>query len=346
MGALQMIMVFDSFWRIKVINDAEDLNTVTTSNGAIEYDVVGDGKANATNYNNNINSIEHAVLLQPNDIIYKDQNRNTVPIVIEEYNLVFFPIAKAASTEWKRFFLRLEGNDNWCGKKGIHNRDTNGQKYLSDYSIEQAQNMMTSPDWTRAVFVRNPKPRLLSSFLDKCIQNSKVFARNSCPIYARNGSPHNEINNASLVQCQDLHENFDFFLHNITRRMHNDVHFMPILSFVDRKWWPHINYIRNMEDLRDDAEDFLKTIRSNIDNISAWDRIGKTEWSNHKFSSCVKGGGSSFLATRDDRHRTDAITKMHTYYTPELEKFVEEAYKDDYNNPYYQFKELQLFPKT
>ncbi len=42
------------------------------------------------------------------DLIY-NPSRNTVPVVNEEYKLIFFLVAKAASSEWIRFLMRLEG---------------------------------------------------------------------------------------------------------------------------------------------------------------------------------------------------------------------------------------------
>ena len=94
--------------------------------------------------------------LKAHDIIY-DTSRNTVPIVNEEYNLIFFRIAKCASTAWTRFFMRLDDNDNWCGKEYVHPREINKLKLLSDYPIKKAQQMMTIQKWNRVMFVYNPK---------------------------------------------------------------------------------------------------------------------------------------------------------------------------------------------
>mmetsp|Transcript_2418 Transcript_2418/g.3616 ORF Transcript_2418/g.3616 Transcript_2418/m.3616 type:complete len:345 (-) Transcript_2418:77-1111(-) len=270
--------------------------------------------------------------LQKNDLIY-NFDRNTVPIVNEEYKLIFFLVAKSASSEWLRFFMRLKGLDTWCGPDP-HDHTQNGLTYLSDFSIEDAQDMMTSPVWTRAIFVRNPKPRILSAFLDKAVSHSKSFQENTCKSYGTNGGSYDE--------CVDRHEDFDFFLREITTTLDKNVHWRSIYSRVDEKWWPWMNYIANMEDLSEDAEHFLKSIYSKVDRTSAWDRIGKTGWSDDE-RDCSNKGTNAFLAKKDTKHKTNARDKMKQYYNPRLEQFVEEHYADDLNNPYFRFSKLVLF---
>jgi len=277
--------------------------------------------------------IDDQPTLDKNDIIYKF-SRNTVPVVIEEYRLVFFLVAKAASSEWLRFLMRLQGNEKWCSKGPIHERSTNNLKYLSDYSLEEAQELMTSSKWTRAIFVRNPKPRILSAFLDKAVSHSANFRQNICPIFANRGGDYDA--------CIEKHKDFDFFLYNITTNLGQNVHWRSIYSRVDEKWWPWMNYVANMEDLSMDAEHFLKTIKSNVDGVSAWERIGKTGWSDNE-RDCNSLGNSPFLAKKDSRHKTNAKDNMRQYYTAKLEKFVEAHYADDFNNPYFKFNEVKLF---
>ena len=142
--------------------------------------------------------------------------------------------------------------------------------------------------------------------------------------------------------CVDGRADFSFFLYNITTTMNENVHWRSSYSRVDEKWWKWINYIANMEHLNEDAEHFLKSIHSNIDSVSAWDRVGKTGWGDNE-RDCDHLGTSAFLAKKDHRHKTNARDKMLQYYTPELEKFVETHYAQDLNNPYFHFSKLQLF---
>jgi hypothetical protein len=283
-----------------------------------------------------------AAQLQHNDIIYGPiPKRNTVPIVNEEYNVIFFQVAKSASTEWKRFFTRLQGNPNWCAEQSmIHKKHVNKLKLLSDFSLEEAQMMMTSPSWKKAVFVRHPKPRLLSAFLDKAVVHSEYFQSHYCAVYEK-------LHGGDLNDCILHHQNFEFFLQNFTATsvIKDDMHWRSIYSRIDEKWWPHIDFIGNMQNLNQDAQEFLSSIRSNIDNVTAWDRNGRTGWSDKKSKDCnvASKGEGPFLGVRDNSHMTKAREQMIKYYTPKLEVLIEERYADDLDNPYFSFSPLQLF---
>jgi len=279
-----------------------------------------------------------AAELQASDIIYHTRNndRNYIPAVNEEFKTIFFFIGKCAASEWKRMFVRLMGSPKWCAR-WIHKKEVNGLKWLDEYSIEEAQQMMTDPEWTRAVFVRNPKDRALSAFLDKAVSHSDNFAKQVCKSYGGKGH--------DLQACLDHHLEFGFFLQNITTTLPENVHWMTIYDQIDAKWWPYINYVGYMENLSEHAEDFLRSIVSDIDGVSAWDRCGKTGWSSDE-RNCEAKGTSPFLVKQDKRHETDAHDKLREYYTPELEIFAEDRYAKDLDNPYFEFSSVELFPHT
>ena len=266
------------------------------------------------------------------DIIYTNK-RETPPIVNEEYKVIFFHVAKAASSEWIRFFTRLNGNPAWCGPD-IHNNTVNNIKRLNDYTLKEAERMMKDPTWTKAIFVRNPKTRLLSAYLDKVLSHPKHFKEAYCHSYMKNGG--------ILEDCWENYLNFDFFIHNITTISWKNVHWRPIITRIDEKWWPYINYIRNMENLSHDAKDFLQHLKSSKDGISAWDRIGRIGWSDNE-RDCNTMGTKSFLQKKDHKHAQNAGDKLKQHYTPELEKFVEQQYWKDYHNPYFKFSPLKIF---
>jgi len=225
--------------------------------------------------------------LYVNDTIYYKRNdrRLMSPAVNEEYKLVFFFIAKCASSEWKRMLVRMMGSPKWCAR-WIHKPEVNGLKFLYDYSIDEAQEIMTSPEWKRAVFVRNPKDRVLSAFLDKVVSHSQHFTSNMCPSYGRHGY--------DAQKCIDNHKDFGFFLKNITTTLENK-HWMPIFNQIDNKWWPYINFIGNLENISEDASKLLQSVKSEKDEISAWEHWGKTGWSDDE-RDCEAEGTQAFFA--------------------------------------------------
>jgi len=105
------------------------------------------------------------------------------PVVIEEYKLIFFPIPKVACTEFKLLLHRMMSLSFELPAKGqvhtIQNPKLNKLRTLSDYPMWKAQEMMSSPQYTKAVFVREPKERILSAFLNKFVKD-KSFFRNKC----------------------------------------------------------------------------------------------------------------------------------------------------------------------
>jgi hypothetical protein len=135
------------------------------------------------NNNNNNNVI---MVVDKDDYVYKRNlsNFDAAPIIIPQYKLVFFSVPKVACTTFKFLFRRMMGVKDWKNQDYSlvlpHNPKYNQLKYLWDYSPEEANRMMTSPDWTRAVFVRDPKQRLLSAFLDKAIANDGWHVVKAC----------------------------------------------------------------------------------------------------------------------------------------------------------------------
>jgi len=280
--------------------------------------------------------------LEPDDMILAPY---TIPIVNVEYKAILFQVAKDASSQWSRFFIRLNGDPVWCSeRKDLHDKTVNGLAYLSDFPLEEAERMMTSPEWTKAIFVRHPKPRLLSAYLDKVLKRKKGY-KGLCRVYAsllnqQDGRDHDDLD-LDYNHCFLKRDDFGFFLYNITTVL-SDVHWRSIHSLIDKKWWPHVNFVGKMTTLSEDAKEFLDSIHSNIDNVSAWERIGSTGWGANE-RNCSAEGTDPFLAERRNRHQTDARDKMMDYYTPELENFVESHWGDDLNNHYFDLEKIKLF---
>lgn len=105
------------------------------------------------------------------------------PIVIEEYKLIFFTIPKTGTTIFKQLFRRMMKYMDWPNDKDmnlIHNPSQNGLRYLYHYSRKDVEEMFNSTEWTRAIFVREPKERLLSAYLDKALGNHGKYVKSHC----------------------------------------------------------------------------------------------------------------------------------------------------------------------
>jgi hypothetical protein len=134
-------------------------------------------------WDNYVHNITNGNILHRSDWIYsKSYGWDVAPIVIPEYNLLFFTIPKTGTTIFKQLFRRMMGFENWSLKDEdlVHSPHRNGLKYLYHYSPTEANEMLTSPNWTRAIFVRDPKTRVLSAYLDKALHNHCDYVKRHC----------------------------------------------------------------------------------------------------------------------------------------------------------------------
>ncbi|KAG7347225.1 sulfotransferase family protein [Nitzschia inconspicua] len=304
-------------------------------------------------------------LVDENDYIYKrDLFRfDAAPIILPEYKLVFFSIPKVACTTFKFLFRRIMGIKDWKNQdfKLIlpHNPKYNNLKYLWDYSLEEANEMMTSPEWTRAIFVREPKNRLLSAFLDKAIGNDGWHVLKRCchPVIECRGidTTHKDISKLLEVchldawdsrrnvivpqwnldipcckeakECRETFETFEGFMETI--KICHDEHWDPQSHRMEAKYWKYINFVGHMESMKNDT-------RRLLEKIGAWDKWGATGWGPHGNSSIVDQSEFS------QSHTTGSSSKIYQWYTPERERLVEAFYAIDYNNPLFNFERTNL----
>ena len=165
----------------------DEINNDTKKRLGTTQPNVSDVGVNNQNQNRNNNTLS---LVQEFDSIYKGLNGfskfDAAPIVDEEHKLIFFTVPKVACTTFKFLFRRIAGVKDWDFQDGAdaknlpHNPRFNNLRYLHHYSLEDADRMMTDPSWTRAIFVRDPKTRFLSAFLDKAVGNYGSFVANFC----------------------------------------------------------------------------------------------------------------------------------------------------------------------
>lgn len=236
---------------------------------------------------------QDSLLVQYGDSIYLKGDWDAAPIVLESHKLIFFTTAKVGCTVWKQLFRRMMGYSDWnveeYHKMLPWNPLTNGLKYLYDYSREQASEMMTSPDWTRAIFVREPKARFLSAYLDKALGH-ETYLRDKCCLSGDCVSAARESASAFL----DL----IYFC--------DDAHWRPQSRRMEEKYWPYINFVGHMESVYEDAKKLLTKIK-------AWDQYGASGWGQEGIEE-LYGDQSSV------KHATNATGRMRSYFTNGLAK--------------------------
>ena len=249
------------------------------------------------------NMTNNTVEVNEGDLVYDSWG---APLVCETHKLIFFNIAKVASSQWKMLFRRMLGYDDWL-TACPHNPKTNGLIQLSHYPLDQATDMMNSPEWTRAVFLRDPKERFLSAYLDK-VHGEMVdiptveWLQKHCP----------EAFEVFKVSNRNLSDFFSF-----VQDCPDNVHWQPQIKTTDEKCWGKIDFFGHLENADVDAKALLE-------GIGAWEEYGATGWGDN--------GDQAFFGKHaaKEEHRTGSSEKMAQYYTPELEEAVEQYYAVDY----------------
>lgn len=260
------------------------------------------------------------MLVQQGDFVYLWGDWDGAPVVLEEQKLLFFTSAKVGCTVWKQLFRRIMGASDWKAEATRDllpwNPELNGLKYLYDYNRETATEMMTSPEWTRALFVREPKERLLSAYLDKGVSNSFFMQGKCCPYTGKCTEAAKESLTSFFKVIQTC----------------EDGHWRPQHRRMENKYFPFLNFIGSMDNLASDAARMLQ-------QVGAWDAFGATGWGQQGNLSIFesKAGGAG------RKHATHAKDRMRKHFTPELERQVEAYYKSDYANPVLNLTRIHIF---
>ena len=260
------------------------------------------------------------VSLVPSDAFYQ-QIRETAlwdlaPIVIPEYKLLFFTIPKVGCTVFKQLFRRIAQCPDWRTHSITlpHNPSQNNLTYLFDYNEDDALHIMTSHEWTRAVFVRHPMNRIISAYLNKAVPDDTYVGRS--PSYlARVCCPRRNL-------CGLLaQESFQNFLH-ITQEC-SDPHWASQSRRMHKKYWPYINFVGHLETAQADAKALME-------RVGAWEDYGATGWG-------ADGTEPIFASKSTIIHTTDPQDHIHKFCNKESVALVRALYADDYQNRLFGF---------
>lgn len=125
---------------------------------------------------------DDVLMLTPHEIriLTRDRAPRTCPIVLPSYKLIFFYNQKSASTYW-RYLLHYIQNISTVRKPFIlQDPKKSGFTFLRDFNATEITYMMYSKNWTKATFVREPRERLLSLYLDKVVRSP--FTQKLCRV--------------------------------------------------------------------------------------------------------------------------------------------------------------------
>jgi hypothetical protein len=100
---------------------------------------------------------------------------------------------------------------------------------------------------------------------------------------------------------------------------------------LDEKWWPYINFVGSLENVEDDSKRLLE-------QIGAWDDIGKTGWRGVEGDGGGDGGQDDDRIFASNRAAFDHAREMIGEYSSQVDKILDRYYASDYKSKYFKFK--------
>lgn len=207
------------------------------------------------------------ITVHHSDYIYASDDFDASPIVLETpYNLVFFPITGVADVAWRCIIRRLLGYPDWYNTT----RQFEGLRYLSNYTIEAASEIMSSDRYTRAMFVRNPLDRIQSNYIKLAMfdKNHEMIQGCNCSRDCGDWGDHGP--------CHEETKSFANFLENFMQSCERP-YWRPMSRRMEPRYQRNLDFIGNYESLSEHAEQLLKKLIHVGNNISVTAALGWSE---------------------------------------------------------------------
>eukprot|EP00538_Stauroneis_constricta_P001042 CAMPEP_0119555478 /NCGR_PEP_ID=MMETSP1352-20130426/7672_1 /TAXON_ID=265584 /ORGANISM="Stauroneis constricta, Strain CCMP1120" /LENGTH=295 /DNA_ID=CAMNT_0007602241 /DNA_START=74 /DNA_END=961 /DNA_ORIENTATION=- len=239
--------------------------------------------------------------------------REFPPIVVEEYKLVFFAQHKVASTQFKKLFRRMMHIDDWDAEPTVlHNRKANNLTYIDYIPEDRWHRIMTGSDWTRAIFVRDPKERLLSAYLDKIVNQMQRDDRHKWEYIFMCCRVRDE-NDECVKQGTASFEGFATIVRD--KCLSRVQYWKPQSQRMDPNLWKFVDFVGHLNDTA-----ATKQLLNQLTPKNAWNSYGKSGWG---------GSGRESILQKTSSVASELFD---TYFnTTTIHQLVEEMYFDDFN---------------
>ncbi|CAC5365086.1 unnamed protein product [Mytilus coruscus] len=160
------------------------------------------------------------------------------PIVVPKYKLIFFWNSKSGGTYWKNVFQFIQGF-NTTGP-AAHIPKSNRLKTLTDFTNPDVVKMILDKSWIKAVFVREPRERILSAYL--------------------------HVKSSSFKPCRRVVSSFSGFLELI--KTCKNVHWESQVQIPEQFY--RYMMIGKMSNITEFSEKLLKKVGAWNENVKMW----------------------------------------------------------------------------
>lgn len=241
------------------------------------------------------------------DYIYsREEDFDASPVVIEKYKLVFFTVAGVGDDEWRRLFRRMMGISNWKDENPSsllqpqqqqQQQKFDGLTRLYDYNLTHASYIMTSPDYTRAMFVRDPRARLVDAYQRYVQPTRGRYVHDTCC----GGSD----------VCGDAN---DFKTFAYTATFCDTSYWRPQSRRMEPRYFAHLDFVGKYNSIQGDSKKLLQ-------RLGVWEEFGMSGWG--------EDGTDRIFAHVP---RLDKTTLSHYYtYTDGVEDVSAPLFHSDYS---------------
>ena len=181
-----------------------------------------------------------------------------------------------------------------------------GLIHLYNYSTIRASQMMADPEYTRAIFVRDPMERMAIAY------QSKRLKRKCC----QGGDK------SCMAMVQ---QRLRLFLDLIV--VCDQPHWRPQGKRMESKFFATINFVGHMESIHEDGRHLLQS-------IGAWDRFGKHGWGGVDGTSELFADFSTAATSSSSSKSSTTLVDLLApeFRQPYVQVIVNYFYQSDYTN--------------
>lgn len=191
---------------------------------------------------------------------------------------------------------------------------------LARLGRNHANQILNDPNWTKAVFLRDPLTRLLSAYLDKFVASPQLGIHGDYGVRLF-GSAISFAEFARRVASNNTDRKLADGLH-----LGTNAHWKPQRFTCSLEKFAHVfNFVGRYENIREHVESLLRS-------LGLWDTYGAQGWAPRVFSGNGTRPPRDAIFARAAAHKTNAAERYAEYYAPSgLEATMRRAYKMDYD---------------
>lgn len=194
-------------------------------------------------------------------------------IVSEPSKVIFCPTPKAANTNWKYLLRKWANVPDYTDLHASHNPFHSSFRYLCDYSATEALHLLTSPQYFRFLFVRDPYVRLLSAYMDKFRNTNPEYLRSEYRLFLA------QLYSWRVARSIDIFKeprpSFTMFVDEIAKHKPSEMnaHWMPQSVFCGIGLIPY-DFIGRMEHLQRDVKHVFDRLNKSQEHFPSGVELG------------------------------------------------------------------------